>query len=354
MGLKVEFPSMAHDVKRDFFKADGISSHVRRRTEIVKKHPEVREYYGPYNLSTLYIVLIVGFQFLAAFFLREQHFLVVLLFSYLVGAFANHSLYVLIHECTHNLVFKSAFANKLMGLVCDFPLVIPSAMGFRKYHMMHHKHLGEYSYDPDIASYREGELIKKSPIRKALWLFFFSLSQALRPIKVRHYTLFDRWIFINFIINTAICAFIWISISPTALLYLALSTLFALGLHPLGGRWIQEHYVTKEGQETYSYYGPLNKLSFNVGFHNEHHDFMYVPWAHLPKIKAIAPEYYQNLKSYDSWTKVLLGFIFDKNLDLFSRIVYPDRPPKGRTKDSTAESELYTPVKMPEGCLKNI
>ena len=113
-----------------------------------------------------------------------------------------------------------------------------------------------------------------------------------------------------------------------ALLYLALSTLFALGLHPLGGRWIQEHYITKEGQETYSYYGPLNKLTFNMGYHNEHHDFMHIPWINLPKLKAMAPEYYDTLKSYDSWTKVVLMFIFDKKLNSFSRIIHPDKHPK--------------------------
>jgi sphingolipid delta-4 desaturase len=109
-----------------------------------------------------------------------------------------------------------------------------------------------------------------------------------------------------------------------ALVYLALSTLFALGLHPLGGRWVQEHYVTAQGQETYSYYGILNRLCFNMGYHNEHHDFANVPWIHLPKVTKAAPEYYQSLKSYRSWTAVLLNFILNPKMSAYSRIVRID------------------------------
>jgi len=260
--------------------------------------------------------------------------------AYIIGAFANHSLYVMIHECTHNVVMKSTLGNKLMGLVCDIPLFLPSAMGFRKYHMIHHKHLGEYSYDPDITSYTEARLVGNSFIGKALWLMFFSVSQALRPLKVKYYKPLNTWTVFNVLMNLTINTLIFIFIGPKALLYLALSTLFALGLHPLGGRWIQEHYITKDGQETYSYYGILNKLCFNMGYHNEHHDFMNVSWINQPKIKALAPEYYDNLKSYTSWTKVLLNFLFNPKIDSFSRIVHKDRDPKSSVLDEKDEEKI--------------
>lgn len=326
--------------QRDFILTDGPNYHIQRRREILLAHPEIRNLYGAYRPSAIYITLIVLFQLTLAYFFRDSAWWVILIAAYCIGAFANHSLYVMIHECTHNVVLKTSLGNKIMGLVCDIPLVLPSAMGFRKYHMIHHKHLGEYSYDPDITSYTEGNLIGNSPIRKAIWLMFFSLSQALRPVKVQFYKPLNFWTVLNTILNIAINIAVYIYIGPMALLYLALSTLFALGLHPLGGRWIQEHFITQEGQETYSYYGPLNKLCFNMGYHNEHHDFMNVAWINQPKLTQIAPEAYKTLKSYNSWTKVLVNFIFNRELDSFSRITHPDRHPKGAIKDN--ETILYS------------
>ena len=39
-----------------------------------------------------------------------------------------------------------------------------------------------------------------------------------------------------------------------------------------------------------------------------------MPWNRLPQIRAIAPEYYNNLSYHTSWTKLLFRFLFDEKL----------------------------------------
>jgi sphingolipid delta-4 desaturase len=64
-----------------------------------------------------------------------------------------------------------------------------------------------------------------------------------------------------------------------------------------------------------------------MGYHNEHHDFLSVPWNKLPQLRRIAPDYYDNIAYHKSWIGVLWHFIMDPNMSCFSRIVHPDRPP---------------------------
>ena len=136
----------------------------------------------------------------------------------------------------------------------------------------------------------------------------------------------DRWTWINLGVQIAVNTAVYLAFGPRALAYLALSFFFSIGLHPLGARWIQRHYLTGGGeQETFSYYGMLNRLTFNVGYHTEHHDFPSVAWNRLPDIRAIAPEHYVELRSHMSWTRLLFQFLFDREISLFSRIVREDR-----------------------------
>jgi len=109
----------------------------------------------------------------------------------------------------------------------------------------------------------------------------------------------------------------------------------------LGARWIQEHYLTlSETQETYSYYGGLNAVAFNVGYHNEHHDFPSIPWNKLPKLKQTAPAFYDSLLAHRSWTRLFFRFLFDKNISLYSRITRNERGKVKLSDESKPDAEF--------------
>jgi sphingolipid delta-4 desaturase len=69
----------------------------------------------------------------------------------------------------------------------------------------------------------------------------------------------------------------------------------------------------------------LNRIAFNVGYHNEHHDFPSIPWTRLPRIRSTAPEVYDTLSAHRSWSRLLFRFLFDPKLSLFSRVVRSER-----------------------------
>jgi len=320
--------------------------HIKRTKDIIKKYPQIKKLMGRNPYTFFYILGIVTIQIGISIVLKDQSWWLVLLAAYAIGAFANHALFVLIHECTHNMVFQSRIANLWAGILCDLPNVLPSSVQFRKYHLKHHAFQGHYDIDADIPSVWEAKLIGNSFVGKAVWLLFFPVFQLTRPPRLREIQFSSLWVWIDLVVVLLfdVALIYWFGLMP--ILYLASSFFFSVGLHPLGGRWIQEHYLVNQDQETYSYYGPLNKLSFNVGYHNEHHDFSYVPWNKLPEIKRMAPEYYDTLESHTSWSKLVWKFLTDKEMSLFSRTIRDNKGNVMTTRDG--ESDYHEQIKVKE------
>ena len=311
-------------LETDYIRATCKQPHMSRGRELLAAHPELRELAGTVPVSAVWTIGLVAAQCYLAVLVSHRSWMLWLPCAYVIGATIDHALWVLIHECCHHLVFRSRVANRIVAIVANIPLVVPGAMSFSKYHLLHHRHLGELDLDAGIPGPTEARLVGRSAIAKALWLSgFIFITGVVRPRRLKT-NLVDAWSLTNLAFQAvAMAALIGIGgFAPFK--YLIASTVFAIGFHPLGGRWVQEHFALAPDQETYSYYGPLNNVSFNAGYHNEHHDLVTIPWTRLPEIRRIAPEFYNGLKAYESWTGLLFQFVRDRNISLFSYIVRPD------------------------------
>jgi sphingolipid 4-desaturase/C4-monooxygenase len=198
-----------------------------------------------------------------------------------------------------------------------------------------------HELDADLPNHWEAKLINNSFLGKALWLLFFPVFQLTRLSRLKEIKAFDKWVAANYLVQIAFTTVIWYFMGWHAIAFLLLSFSFSVGLHPLGARWIQEHYLThSDEQETYSYYGGLNLVAFNVGFHNEHHDFPSIPWNKLPQIKKAAPVYYDTLHSHKSWTILFFRFLFDREISMFNRILRKERGKVALTDVSKPDLEM--------------
>jgi sphingolipid 4-desaturase/C4-monooxygenase len=298
---------MASYVK-DFCYSDLPEPHKGRTKQILKVHPNVRELISRNVNSIFYIIGIVALQLAFAIMLSNRPWWIILIFAYAIGAFANHALFVLIHECSHNLIFRGKTRNMIASILADIQNSIPTSISFRSYHLKHHSFQGNYHLDADLASRWEANLIGNSFFDKTLWLLLFPFFQALRAPRLKEINFTNKWTIINWIAVLGIDALLIYLFGWDSFFYLIASLFFSVGLHPLGARRIQEHFLTSSPQETYDYYGPLNIVALNVGYHNEHHDFPSVPWNKLPKLKMLAPEFYENLVHHKSWVKLFFNF----------------------------------------------
>lgn len=304
--------------REDFHWSYTDEPHASRRKEMLKKYPQIKELYG-YDPSTKYLVTWwVLSQIFLAFLLKDASWFWMVFVAYTYGAVAAQALFLAMHEISHNLLFKSVQNNRLFGYFSNISTVVPHFSMFVKYHMEHHRYQGVEGVDVDVPTKIEGKLCT-NPVTKTLWVICQPLIYALRPLFVKPkqpgWQEFINWT--TCIVADIFVLYFW---GLKSLLYLLLSGLLGAGLHPLAGHFIAEHYVFVKGQETYSYYGPLNLVSFNVGYHNEHHDFPKIPGSRLPKVREIAPEYYESLPHHKSWAKVIWDYIWDPQVGPFSRV----------------------------------
>ncbi len=292
--------------------------HAGRRREMLRKYPQIKELYGPCARTKYTCTALVALQLGIAFALKDAPWWLIVLVAYVVGGLINQALLLAIHELSHNLAFRKPWHNRVFGVLINLPVGVPVAETFRYYHLLHHVHQGDERLDTDLPTELEGRWLRHWPT-KLVWLSCQGFAYALRPLFVHPKR--PTWAELaNLVVQVAFNLAVYQLWGIKALAYLPISSLIVMGLHPIAGHYLSEHYVFRKGQETYSYYGPLNLLAFNVGYHNEHHDFPYIPGSRLPQLKRMAPEFYDDLYAHRSWTKTLWSFVTDPTLGGHSRV----------------------------------
>uniref|UniRef100_A0A0V0G5D3 sphingolipid 4-desaturase n=1 Tax=Triatoma dimidiata TaxID=72491 RepID=A0A0V0G5D3_TRIDM len=310
----------AHVSRTDFEWVYTEEPHASRRKEILAKYPQIKKLFG-FDPKLKWIVTgMVLTQLLMMYLLIDQTWPIVIITAYCFGGVINHSLMLAIHEIAHNLAFGHSrpMANKMLGMFANLPIGLPFSVTFKSYHLEHHKYQGDEKLDTDIPTYLEAKLFCTT-FGKFVWLLFQPLFYAFRPVFTypKPPTLLE---IINTVIQLTFDGVVWYLCGSKILFYMLGGSLMAMGLHPVAGHFISEHYMFRKGFETYSYYGCLNFITFNVGYHNEHHDFPAVPGSKLPEVKRIASEYYDNLPQHNSWVSVLYDFVTDPDIGPYARI----------------------------------
>ena len=297
--------------------------HGERKLAIRKAHPEVVSLFG-HTVWTKYVVaLLLGIQLGAAYAVAVNPDMMwtwqFWLLAYVVGATTTQALFLAIHEIAHNLAFRSFRANRYFAMVANLAIPLPYSMTFRGYHLEHHRDQGLDGVDTDLPTALEGVLLSSRP-GKLFFAIFQILFYALRPGIVRAQS-WGWYHFVQLLTSATFNTLVYKQFGMAPIWYLLASTFLAGSLHPCAAHFIAEHYVFQgKTAETYSYYGVLNALTFNVGYHNEHHDFPNVPWTRLPALRAMAPEFYDHLPQHKSWPLVIWKFIVDPNVTMYNRV----------------------------------
>jgi sphingolipid delta-4 desaturase len=298
--------------------------HRRRREQILRDHPEVRSLMGPRPVTLLTAVAVVVAQLGVAALLGRQPWWAALIAAFVVGAFLAHYLNIVVHEAAHNLVLRGNAGNKAAGIIANLAGVIPSAIGFRHYHLLHHRFLGVRGLDADAAPAWEAALVGRGFLGKLGWILAQPLTYAaLHPLQTKRRLPLDGWFIANAVLVVGVAVAMGLAFGANAVVYLLASTYLAVGPHATGAHILQEH-ISFEGQyETASYYGPMNGLFMNFGLHVEHHDLPAVPSSRLERVRRLAPAYYEGLFHHRSRWGVIWRFLTDPRVGIDTRVISP-------------------------------
>jgi sphingolipid delta-4 desaturase len=322
--------------------------HRERARAMLRAHPEIKQLFGHYPGTAVWCVLAASAQLALAMAVSHGPWWVMLLTAYFIGTAINIMLFQLGHECTHGLVFKKSSWNRHLFTYTTLPMFMSGHHTWWMEHLVHHNDQGAKKdfitrrrsfflltrvTSPLFVPYSLIMLVMqvlRSIVGLVMYLFGSLLRGRLKPGRLTLMVLSDQhlasgyekenytlWAVTYPLINLAVCAALYMYGGWMSVAYLLASQAFFTGfLHPYCLGWvlgISHFHGCKRYQPTASHYGRIvNLLSFNAGLHVEHHDIMGIPWFRLPKMREIAPEFYDDLEKIRSYTLLGLHFVFSR------------------------------------------
>lgn len=218
---------------------------------ILAKYPQVKSLMGHDPRIAIQCLAMVLIQLFMSYMVRSMSWLEIAVLAYVVGGTLNHSLSLGLHELAHNLAFGAhrPLLNRLVGFVANLPLGFAASVTFKKYHLDHHKYQGDEQMDTDLPTRLEGILFS-SPIGKFVFVVCMPFFYTLRPVLVLPKQVTGLEL-VNWAIQITFDCMIYYLFGWKSLAYLMLGTVLGLGLHPVAGHFIAEHYVFIKGSFNY-------------------------------------------------------------------------------------------------------
>jgi len=309
--------------------------HRARKKCILQEFPQVRTLLGPDSRTQYYAYTIIVLQLLFCYISRNSYYAAIIL-GFTVAPYIDLGVLVLMHEVSHNLIFseRSVMApiNRLLGIVCNVVMVVPIAEIFRQHHNIHHQTLGDITKDVDVPLRSEVKFVGNSRVWKALWLTFNIFVLPIRSMK-KLPVIWGPFMVLNWVLCIGFGVVV-LATYPAGFVYLILGTILSQSIHPANARQVQRHIrqfnddrtdkctndipLDTRKMNTFSYYGPMNAITLNVGYHVEHHDFGNIAWTRLPELrKIVGDKWYPTNYAYNSRGIMdIMTFVLDDDITL--------------------------------------
>ncbi len=297
--------------------------HIQLRQQLLSTHPQAAALVGSDHRSLYGALVILALHWTVCWWVAGTNLLVVFLTAFFVGQLTMHAAGALLHETAHRLVFRASRAKLAFDLLLEVILISFSLqLTYQHEHIsLHHPFLGNYERDyehEDNCRFLARRRFRHAHPRLERLMVISQLAVALLPLgflvsdriflpiyrratglKVRDSARrtaptqpdpSERALFVA--VSVAALLFLWLAFGWTAALYQVWSLSIFRGKAGITnlGQSLAEHPGDDTENPTRSQYGWLNWVLFNTGYHHEHHTYPQVPWTRLPRLKALAPE----------------------------------------------------------------